>query len=122
MFMIGGDDEAADLTLGHAIDLFEDNLHFRRGRRTHDEGDGPAIGPAAGLGFADLDQVSEGDGAHGIGFVRNQGEIPRRRQGSADEDKYGNTQKALVEHSSSPAGRRNLRVIVREEGSFLKGN
>jgi len=78
--VIGGGDELAHLALRHAKDFFDDHLHFRRGGRAHDEGDRLAIRPAIALRFADLDQVGESDGADGVGFVGDQGEIARRRQ------------------------------------------
>jgi hypothetical protein len=101
---IGADDKTADLALRHAINLFQDRLHCGHGRGAHNEGDGLAIRPAIGLRFANLDQLSERDGTDRIGFVGNQGKIPRRRQGGADKHEYRDTQKASVEHSSSPQG------------------
>ena len=120
--VIGGDDETADLTLGHAIDLFENHLHFWDRGSTHHESDGLAVRPTIGLGFADLDQFGDGKSAYCIGFVGHQGDVSRGGQRGADEYEYGNRQKALAKHSLSPASDTKLRMIVLEEGAFIKGN
>jgi len=63
---IGGSDQIFYFTFGKFIDLFQEQFHFRRRRRTHDEDHGLAVGPVPGLAFADLEQVGYGDGGDGI--------------------------------------------------------
>ena len=106
--VIGGNDEAVDLALGHGINLFQNQLHFGRGWGAHDEGDGLAIRPMIVLGFADFDQIGDGHGGDGVGFIGDEREIARRGQRGADEDEDGNAQEALVEQAWSPANLKSL--------------
>ncbi len=101
--VIGVDDQTGDLALGHAVDLFEDQFHIGGIRSAHYEGDGLAIGPASGLGFADLDQIGDGDGANGIGFVGDHREVACGRQRSAEQNEDENSQDTLAEQISLPA-------------------
>jgi hypothetical protein len=85
--VIGGGDDVFGLGFGHFIDLFQKQLHFRGGGIAHDEGDGFAIGPAAGLAFADLGKIRDGDGGDGVGLVGDHGQIARGGERSADCEK-----------------------------------
>ena len=83
--VIGSDDEAVEFALGHAIDLFED--HFISG----EEGErmtkvtGLPSGQRLVWALQTLTRSANGDGADGIGFIGNKGEIARRSQGSGDD-------------------------------------
>src|SRR5271156_5341797 len=57
--VIGSNDETVEVTLGHAVDLFENQFHFRGRRGAHDKGDGLAVWPVVGLGFADFHQLGK---------------------------------------------------------------
>ena len=100
--VIGGDDEAVDLAVGHAVELLQNQLHFRRGRGAHHEGDGLAIRPMIVLGFADFDQI--GDPGPWwrrtvLDLLETQRDIAGRRQRGADEYENRNAQEALVRAS-----------------------
>ena len=75
--VVGGGDEILHLRFRELVNLFQKELHFRRGGVAHDEGDRLAVGPAVGLAFADLHEVGHGDGGYGIGLVGDEREIAR---------------------------------------------
>src|SRR5271155_2645891 len=97
--VIGGGNQFAHTALGHLINFFQKYFGFRGRGVAHDESNGLAVGPAIGLPLANLDHIGERQRADGVRLVGNEGEISRRSQRNAGQQKKRNDYCATIEQS-----------------------